>query len=91
VYETIDENGVLHAEIVDWKTGRAPRTETEIIDKYYQPQLYRHAYARWAGIPAENVTATLYYVQENREIRLLDLPENQRLSFADLEKQWLDR
>lgn len=56
-------------EIVDWKSGRAPRTERERAARFLQLDLYRHAYASWAGISPELIDVTLFYVAEGQEFR----------------------
>src|SRR5690606_26600457 len=37
-------------EIVDWKTGRAPRDAADLERKQLQLALYRLAFATWAGV-----------------------------------------
>jgi len=62
-------------QIVDWKTGAAPRDDADLADKQLQLALYRLAYARWRGIPPDRIDAVFYYVAEDRVIapeRLLD-------------------
>ncbi|RGE21576.1 ATP-dependent DNA helicase [Leucobacter sp. wl10] len=56
-------------EIVDWKAGRAPRTDAERESRFFQLDLYRHAYARWAGIEPERIDVSLFYVAEGVELR----------------------
>lgn len=56
-------------QIVDWKTGRSPRGDDELEERQYQLALYRVAYARWKGIPAEDIDAVFYYVAEDTVIR----------------------
>lgn len=59
----------FEVEIVDWKTGVAPKTEDEIAERSLQLALYRMAYSRHTGIPEEKISVCLYYVSENLEIR----------------------
>ena len=56
-------------EIVDWKTGVAPKTDEEIAERALQLALYRMAYSRRTGVPEEKIAVCLYYVGENEEIR----------------------
>jgi DNA helicase-2/ATP-dependent DNA helicase PcrA len=70
-------------EIVDWKTGKSPRSEAEQRDRMYQLELYRYAYAQWAGIPAAQVDATLFYVADGTELTL-----EPRHTLAELEELW---
>ncbi|MEB4615974.1 ATP-dependent DNA helicase, partial [Leucobacter sp. M11] len=71
-------------EIVDWKAGRAPRTEAERRDRFLQLDLYRHAFATWRGIPPERVRVSLFYVAED-----LELTNEAPLPIAELERRWL--
>lgn len=56
-------------QIVDWKTGKAPRSDDELADRQLQLALYRLAFARWKGIPPESVDAVFYYVSDDRIIQ----------------------
>lgn len=64
VFET--EDGY---EIVDWKTGVAPKTEDDIAEKALQLALYRMAYSKFHGIDPSKIDVCLYYVNENIEIK----------------------
>ncbi|MDQ1551130.1 MAG: ATP-dependent helicase UvrD/PcrA [Actinomycetota bacterium] len=55
-------------EIVDWKTGKAPKDAKDLEDKQLQLALYRLAYSRWKGIPIEQIDAVFYYVAEDAVI-----------------------
>ena len=55
-------------EIVDWKSGRAPKNDAERESRFFQLDLYRHAYAQWAGIDADRVDVSLFYVAEGVEL-----------------------
>lgn len=56
-------------EIVDWKTGRAPRTAAERADRMLQLALYRLAYHRRHGVPLDSIDAVLYYVADDLVLR----------------------
>jgi len=56
-------------EIVDWKTGKAPKDAQDLEDKQLQLALYRLAYATWRGIDPDRVDAVFYYVSDDRIIR----------------------
>jgi DNA helicase-2/ATP-dependent DNA helicase PcrA len=58
-----------HYEIVDWKTGRAPRDAADLKAKQLQLALYRLAYAQWKGIAPENIDAAFYFVADDTVIR----------------------
>jgi DNA helicase-2/ATP-dependent DNA helicase PcrA len=56
-------------EIVDWKTGKAPKDAHDLEEKQLQLALYRLAYATWRGIDPDLVDAVFYYVSDDRIIR----------------------
>lgn len=67
VYRRDDRGGRI--EIVDWKTGRAPRTAAERGERMLQLALYRLAYHRRFGVPLEEIDVALYYVADDLVIR----------------------
>ncbi|MGN6273483.1 MAG: UvrD-helicase domain-containing protein [Protaetiibacter sp.] len=69
-------------EVVDWKTGKAPRDDADLERKQLQLALYRLAYARWEGIDPALIDAAFYFVQDDLVIR----PEH-----VDTEEQLLAR
>ena len=56
-------------EIVDWKTGRPPRTAAERAERLLQLQLYRRAYHERTGTPESEIDVALYYVADDVVIR----------------------
>lgn len=70
-------------EVVDWKSGGSPRDESERISRFFQLDLYRHAYAQWAGVDTDRIDVALFYVAEGVELR----GEHPR-SLAELEELW---
>lgn len=56
-------------EIVDWKTGRAPRDAADLEAKQLQLALYRLAYAQWKNIAPEKIDAAFYFVADDTVIR----------------------
>ncbi|PRY69443.1 DNA helicase-2/ATP-dependent DNA helicase PcrA [Glaciihabitans tibetensis] len=56
-------------EVVDWKTGKAPRDARDLEDKQLQLALYRLAYARWKNIDPHLIDAVFYYVSDDAVIR----------------------
>ncbi|MBN9631885.1 MAG: PD-(D/E)XK nuclease family protein, partial [Actinobacteria bacterium] len=56
-------------QIVDWKTGKAPRDDDDLERKQLQLALYRLAYARHAGIDPARIDAVFYFVADDRVIR----------------------
>lgn len=56
-------------EVVDWKTGKAPKDADDLERKQLQLALYRLAYAKWSGIPPERIAASFYFVADDRVIR----------------------
>ncbi|GGI48545.1 DNA helicase-2/ATP-dependent DNA helicase PcrA [Agromyces flavus] len=59
----------IRYQVVDWKTGAAPRDARELELRQTQLALYRLAYARWAGVPASAIDAVFYYVEDDRVLR----------------------
>jgi DNA helicase-2/ATP-dependent DNA helicase PcrA len=53
-------------QVVDWKTGKAPRDAADLELKQTQLALYRLAYARWKGIDPDQVDAVFYFVADDR-------------------------
>ncbi len=66
-------------EIVDWKTGKAPRDDADRAAKELQLALYRVAYARWAELPLDAVTAAFYFVADDAVLRPASLPDEAEL------------
>ncbi|MFD5866620.1 UvrD-helicase domain-containing protein [Agromyces sp. NPDC127015] len=56
-------------QVVDWKTGKAPRDARDLELKQTQLALYRLAYAHWAGVDPSTVDAVFYFVEDDRVIR----------------------
>lgn len=73
----------IRYQVVDWKTGRAPRDDRELELRQTQLALYRLAYAKWAGVPADEIDAVFYYVEDDRRIRPERLYDE-----AELRRAW---
>ena len=56
-------------EIVDWKTGRPPRTAAERDERLIQLRLYRQAYHLRHGVPLEQIDVVLFYVADGLILR----------------------
>ncbi|WP_205791595.1 ATP-dependent DNA helicase [Microbacterium sulfonylureivorans] len=67
VYRRDDRGGRI--EIVDWKTGAAPRTDAERGERMLQLELYRRAYHAKHGVPLDQIDVALYYVAEDLVLR----------------------
>ncbi|GAA3872244.1 ATP-dependent DNA helicase [Leifsonia kafniensis] len=52
-------------QVVDWKTGKAPKNAADLELKQTQLALYRLAYASWKGIDPELVDAVFYFVADD--------------------------
>ena len=85
VFDAREDSGLegYEVEIVDWKTGIAPKTDDEIAERALQLALYRMAYSRRTGIPEQKIAVCLYYVSENVEIT-----PKRVLSSAELVELW---
>jgi DNA helicase-2/ATP-dependent DNA helicase PcrA len=62
-------DGEPRFEVVDWKTGKAPRDADDLERKQLQLALYRLAYSRWAGIDPIRISAAFYFVADDAVIR----------------------
>lgn len=78
------DEGLPRFEVVDWKSGRAPANDAERESRFFQLDLYRHAYAQWADVAPERIDVSLFYVAENVEIR-----GDAVRTLAELEELWL--
>ena len=58
-----------HFEVVDWKTGKAPKDAADLEQKQLQLALYRLAYAQWRGVDPGLIDAVFYFVADDRVIR----------------------
>lgn len=67
VYRRDDRGGRI--EIVDWKTGAAPRGEAEVAERMVQLELYRQAYHARHGVPIDEIDVALYYVAHDVVLR----------------------
>ncbi len=70
-------------EVVDWKTGKAPKDDADLESKQLQLALYRQAFAEWKGIDPDRIDAVFYYVAEDEIIR-----PKRIWSREDLEAEW---
>ncbi|WP_249353975.1 ATP-dependent DNA helicase [Microbacterium sp. 2FI] len=67
VYRREDRGGRI--EIVDWKTGAAPRGDDETRERMLQLELYRRAYHARHGVPLDEIDVALYYVAHDLVLR----------------------
>lgn len=67
VYRREDRDNRI--EIVDWKTGKAPRNAEEREERMLQLALYRLAYHRRFDVPLDEIDVALYYVADDLVIR----------------------
>ncbi len=63
------DDGLPRFEVVDWKTGKAPKDAADLERKQLQLALYRLAYAKWAGVDPSRISAAFYFVADDRVIR----------------------
>lgn len=64
-----EHGGEPRFEVVDWKAGRPPKNDAERELRFFQLDLYRHAYAQWAGVDPERIDVSLFYVAHDEELR----------------------
>lgn len=73
-----------HFQVVDWKTGQPPSSESDTSERLLQLELYRHAFASWRGVHPEQVECALFYVATG------DVLKSERvLALEELERRWL--
>lgn len=63
------DDGVHEYQIVDWKTGKAPRDADDLERKQLQLALYRLAFARYAGVDPALIDAVFYFVADDEVVR----------------------
>ncbi|UAJ80956.1 ATP-dependent helicase [Leifsonia sp. ZF2019] len=73
------DDGVHDYQIVDWKTGKAPRDAEDLERKQLQLALYRLAFARYAGVDPARIDAVFYFVADDRVVRPERLYEEEEL------------
>ena len=73
------DDGVHAYQIVDWKTGKAPRDEEDLERKQLQLALYRLAFARYSGVDPALIDAVFYFVADDRVVRPERLYEEEEL------------
>ncbi len=56
-------------ELIDWKTGKPPTDDLDIVARTLQLALYRVAYSRFASIPIEQISVSFYFVADNLELK----------------------
>jgi DNA helicase-2/ATP-dependent DNA helicase PcrA len=66
-------------EIVDWKTGSAPKDKKTEREMILQLALYRFAYSELRKIPIEAIDVCFYFVGDNIELRPAEVPGPKQL------------
>lgn len=66
-------------EVVDWKTGRPPRSAAEEAVRTVQLAAYRLAFAELHGLPLDRVGAAFHYVRHGVTLRPADLLDADQL------------
>jgi DNA helicase-2/ATP-dependent DNA helicase PcrA len=66
-------------EIVDWKTGAAPKNKTEQQTMSLQLALYRFAYSELRSIPIEMIDVSFYFVAEDLELVPESVPDAEKI------------
>ncbi|RKR74880.1 ATP-dependent DNA helicase [Frondihabitans australicus] len=70
-------------QVVDWKTGKAPRDEADLALKQLQLALYREAYASYRGIDPALIDAAFYFVADDAVLEPEHVSDR-----AELERLW---
>ncbi|MCB2412064.1 ATP-dependent helicase [Demequina sp. TTPB684] len=61
--------GLDRVTVVDWKSGRPPRDDSERSAREVQLAMYRLAWSARTGIPVEQIDAAFYYVAADLTVR----------------------
>ncbi|MCU1528963.1 MAG: ATP-dependent helicase [Frondihabitans sp.] len=70
-------------QVVDWKTGKAPKDDGDLALKQLQLALYREAYSAYRGIDAGLIDAVFYFVADDVVLRPIEVSDR-----AELERLW---
>ncbi|WP_025157154.1 ATP-dependent helicase [Leifsonia aquatica] len=73
------DDGVHRYQIVDWKTGKAPRDAEDLERKQLQLALYRLAFARYSGVDPALIDAVFYFVADDEMVRPARLYDEEEL------------
>lgn len=73
------DDGEHEYQIVDWKTGKAPRDAEDLERKQLQLALYRLAFARYSGVDPALIDAVFYFVADDQVVRPERLYEEEEL------------
>ncbi len=65
--------------IVDWKTNKSPTGDDDYERKSLQLSLYRWAYAKYFGLPLEDVNAVFFFVGESKELAAKELLNEEQI------------
>jgi DNA helicase-2/ATP-dependent DNA helicase PcrA len=63
------DNATVRYDIVDWKTGKSPSGARDLEVRQLQLALYRLAFAKYMGVPLEDVDVAFYFVADDNVIR----------------------
>jgi DNA helicase-2/ATP-dependent DNA helicase PcrA len=66
-------------QVVDWKTGKAPKDPADLEQKQLQLALYRLAYSQWKGIDPALIDAVFYFVSDDTVIRPAHIDDETQL------------
>ncbi|WP_420114850.1 UvrD-helicase domain-containing protein [Pseudactinotalea sp.] len=75
--DAVFSDGPDRYHVVDWKTGSPPTDPEDLRIKRLQLVLYRLAWARYRGVPLENVRASFHHVAANVTIEADDSDPNE--------------
>lgn len=81
IFTRTTEAGETIWQLVDWKTGKMPRTRKELKERAVQLSFYRLGFAQLKQVPEDHVEAYFFYAQDGKSIGVTDFS-----SRADLEK-----
>ncbi|MDY6051659.1 MAG: ATP-dependent DNA helicase [Rothia sp. (in: high G+C Gram-positive bacteria)] len=82
IFTRTDGDGATIWELVDWKTGRPPRTKKELKERSVQLSLYRLGFARLHGVAEENIEAHFFYASTGQSIEVTHFSTREELEKA---------
>ncbi|WP_237225272.1 ATP-dependent DNA helicase [Rothia nasisuis] len=78
-------------QLVDWKTGRPPRTKKELKNRSVQLSFYRLGFAQLMGVPTENVEAFFFYASTGQTVEVTHFSTREELARALAKAEKLNR
>lgn len=79
VFASRNQEGQPTFTLVDWKTGRPPKSQKELEQRSVQLGFYRLAFARLQGLDPQAIKAYFFYAQTGESLEISDIWTEQKL------------